>query len=247
MSRKNKVMMAIASFAVILLIGSGIARCSMNHEAAEDQTETSEQTSEAIERPSGFVTEEVSQDSEDAGIEALIGTSWVGSEDPTITLSIVKGAFVESKDGQNTVTYWTIDEERVGTDTITATILASKSMTDAAAPTIVSITQENEEAIIKCDALAAIYTQVTEGARTLYFSGITSKLAESMGTDASKIEAAVSTRAAAVSPNAERAIWDAEVWIDYANNVATTSFTLDDGASTMISVTRAADGTIEAL
>lgn len=68
-----------------------------------------------------------------------------------------------------------------------------------------------------------------------------------MGADASKIEAAVSARAAAVSPNAERAIWDAEVWIDYANNVATTSFTLDDGASTMISVTRAADGTIEAL
>lgn len=247
MSRKNKVTIAIAALAVILLIGSGIARCSMNHEAAEEQTETVEQTSEAIERPSGFVTEEVSQGSEDAGIEALIGTSWVGSEDPTMTLSIVKGAFVESKDGQNTVTYWTIDEEQVGTDTITATILASKSMTDAAAPTVVSITQENGEVMIKCDALAAIYAQVTEGARTLYFSGITSKLAESMGTDASKIEAAVSTRAAAVSPNAERAIWDAEVWIDYANNVATTSFTLDDGASTMISVTRAADGTIEAL
>lgn len=68
-----------------------------------------------------------------------------------------------------------------------------------------------------------------------------------MEVDAAKIEAAVSVRAAAVSPSATRAIWDAEAWIDYANNAATTTFTLDDGASTMISVTRSSDGTIEAL
>lgn len=248
MSRKNKVMIAVAALAVILLIGSGVARCSMSHEdTAEEQQASTEQVSERSERPSGFISEGGQQDAEETGIEALVGTSWVGSEDPTMTLSIVKGAFVEAKDGQNTVTYWTIDEEQVGTDSITATILASKSMTEAAAPTTVSITQEGGEVVIKCDALGTSYKQVTEGARTLYFSGITSKLAESMGTDASKIEAAVSARAAAVSPNAERALWDAEVWIDYANNVATTSFTLDDGASTMISVTRAADGTIEAL
>ena len=83
--------------------------------------------------------------------------------------------------------------------------------------------------------------------RSLHFTGVTSKLEEAMGIDAAKIEAAVSTRAAAVSPSATRAIWDAEAWIDYANNAATTTFTLDDGASTMISVTRSSDGTIEAL
>ena len=68
-----------------------------------------------------------------------------------------------------------------------------------------------------------------------------------MEVDAAKIEAAVSVRAAAVSPSATRASGDAEAWIDYANNAATTTFTLDDGASTMISVTRSSDGTIEAL
>lgn len=248
MSRKNKVMIAIAALAVLILIGSGVARCSMSHEATpEGSQEQTEQMQGATERPSGFVSEEGTGESEEIGIEALIGTSWVGTEDPAVTLSIVKGAFVESKDGQNTVTYWTLDDEQVGTDQITATVLVSKSMTEAAVPSLVTISQEGGVVVIKSDVLASAYKQVSDEARTLYFSGITAKLSESMGVEASKIEAAVSSRAAVVSPNAERAIWDAEVWIDYANNVATTSFTLEDGASTIISVTRAADGTIEAL
>lgn len=248
MSKKNKVMLAIALVAVVMLVGSGVARCTMNSEAAPDDAQAStEQAEEATEMPSSFASEEVDVEADGTGIEALIGTSWVGTEDPSSTLSIVKGAFVESKDGQNTVTYWTIDDEQVGTDEITATVLASKSMTDAASPCLVSIAQEGGDVVIKSDVLACSYRQVTEGARTLNFSGITSKLADSMGVDASKIEAAVSARAAAVSPSAKRAIWDAEVWIDYANDVATTSFTLEDGASTIISVTRGADGTIEAL
>lgn len=247
MSRKNKVMLAIAVSAVLLLVGSGVARCSMSQAGApEEQQGQAEQVQEA-QAPSAFIAESGQEGAEGSGLEALIGTSWVGSEDPAMTLSIVKGAFVESKDGQNTVTYWTIDDEQVATDSITATILASKSMTDAATPTTVTIAQEGGEVVIRCDVLGSSYKQVTEGARTLYFSGITSKLSESMGADVSKIEAAVSARAAAVSPNAERAVWDAEVWIDYANNVATTSFTLEDGASTIISVTRGVDGTIEAL
>ncbi len=107
--------------------------------------------------------------------------------------------------------------------------------------------EEGGRICIKCDALSAIYTSVQTEPRTLSFSGVTSKLEESLGVDAAKIEAAVSARAAAVSPNAQQAVWDAEVWVDFANNTATTSFTLDDGASTIISVTRASDGTVEAL
>ena len=155
----------------------------------------------------------------------------------------MSGAFVEKAGEDTSVTYWTVDSEGDGS----AVLLASKSMTEAASPVTATVTCDGGATVIKCDALSHAYKQVQAGARTLYFSGVTSKLAESLGCELTEIESAVSQRAAAVSPNCERAVWDAEVWVDFANNTATTTFTLDDGASTLISVTRAPDGTIEAL
>lgn len=250
MTRKNKVMLAAAIAALALLVGSGVARCSLAHEdieEAESATEAIEQVEGAQER-SG--QEPGSADSKMDGsntLEGLIGTSWVGTDDPARTLAIVDGAFVEGADGQNAVTYWTLDSEEDAGGTLTATVLASKSMNEAASPALVTITQDGGNTYIKSDALSSTYKQVQPGAHALQFSGITGELADSMGVEASKIEAAVSSRAASVSPTATKATWDKEVWIDYAGGTATTTFTLDDGASTLVSVTRNADGTVEAL
>ena len=246
MSRKNKLMLAAAILAVVILIGSGVARCTLTQNVAPESGANIELTEEiTAERPQSEVD---AVDGEGgSGIESLIGTAWVGIDDPTRSLSIVKGAFVEAKDGQTSVTYWTLDAEEASDKTITATVLASKSMADAASPILVSVGSDGADTVLRSDILACAYKQVQLGDRTLHFTGVTSKLEEAMGVDAAKIKAAVSTRAAAVSPGATRAIWDAEAWIDYANNAATTTFTLDDGASTMISVTRSSAGTIEAL
>lgn len=246
MSKKNKIMAAVAVAALVLLVGSGVARCSMQSaEAPEAQTQ---QQAEQIGTPSQPQSEsgqgaEPPGEAEGSAFEALIGTSWVATDDAAATLAIVDGAFVEKAGADTQVTYWTIDSEDEGT----VTLLAAKSMTEAAAPVVVTVEDEGTTRTIRCDALSHAYTQVQSGARTLYFSGVTDKLEESLGCELAEIESAVSIRAAAVSPNCKRAIWDAEVWIDFANNTATTTFTLDDGASTLVSVTRAADGAIEAL
>lgn len=246
MSRKNKLMIAAAIAAVLLFVVSGVARCSL---ASSDIQEAEQAAAEeaAIEQEPEIGPIEAVVIEEGTSFDALIGTSWVGADDAACTLAIVDGAFVEGKDGTNTVTYFTVDSEEENNGTITATILSSKSMTEAASPTTVTVTEEAGRTTIKSDALACAYVSVQTEAKALSFSGVTSKLEESLGVDAAKVEAAVASRAAAVSPNAARAIWDAEVWIDFANNTATTSFTLDDGASTIISVTRGADGTVEAL
>ena len=212
MTRKNKLMLAAAIVAAVLLVGSGVARCTLAQNGTTEGRIAVESAEEAaVENPQSET--DIADGEANSGIESLVGTSWVGVDDATRSLSIVKGAFVETKDGGTEVTYWTLDDEE----------------------------------LLRSDALACAYRQVQVGDRSLSFTGVTSKLEEAMGIDAAKIEAAVSARAAAVSPSATRAIWDAEAWIDYANNAATTTFTLDDGASTMISVTRSSDGTIEAL
>ena len=250
MTRKNKVMLAATIAALALLVGSGVARCSLAHEdieEAESATEAIEQV-EGAQGGSGQQTDNADSTRDGSNtLEGLIATSWVGTDDPARTLAIVDGAFVEGADGQNAVTYWTLDSEEDAGGTLTATVLASKSMSEAASPTLVTVSQAGGVTCIRSDALACEYKQVQPGAHTLQFSGITGELADSMGVEASKIEAAVSSRAASVSPTATKATWDKEVWIDYAGGTATTSFTLDDGASTLVSVTRNADGTVEAL
>lgn len=242
MSKKNKVMIALAAAAVILLIGSGVARCTLVN-ASDNQPQEASSSEQQTSSQAESSNTSGSEGGAPLGLESLVGTSWVGTTDTGRTLSIVKGAFVEKTGDETQVTYWTIDSEGEGT----STILASKSMSEAASPVVVIVSDTGSGITIKSDALACEYKQVQGGARTLHFSGVTSKLSEAMGCEASEIEAAVSTRVAAVSPQCERAVWDAEVWIDYANNTATTTFTLDDGASTIVSVTRASDGTIEAL
>lgn len=250
MTRKNKIMLATAMAALVLLAGSGIARCSLAHEDIEE-TESAVEAIEQVEgAEEGSSQEPGSADSTSGEANALrdfIGTSWVGADDPARTLAIVDGAFVEGADSQNTVTYWTLDSEEDADGTFTATVLASKSMNDAASPALVTITQDGGNTYIKSDVLSCTYKQVQAGAHTLQFAAITDELADSMGVEVSKIEAAVSSRAASVSPTATKATWDKEVWIDYVGGTATTSFTLDDGASTLVSVTRNTDGTVEAL
>lgn len=246
MSRKNKLMVAAAIAAVLLLVGSGVARCSLERTDAPEAQQSSEAIDES-EAPSEAARTDKTDAEEESEFASYVGTSWVGAEDPGCTLSIVDGAFVEGKDGQNTVTYITLDSEEETAGTLTATVMASSSMAEAATPALVTIAQEAGRTCIKSDALSTVYALAQAEPRSLSFSGVTGKLEEALGVDAAKIEAAVAARAAAVSPNATRAVWDAEVWTDYANDVVTTSFTLEDGAATIVSVTRNADGTVEAL
>ncbi len=89
------------------------------------------------------------------GLEALVGTSWTGIEDPTYTLSIVKGAFVEAKDGQTSVTYWTLDTEEATDTTVTATVLASKSLTEAASPSLVTVAIEGADTVLRTVCFSA--------------------------------------------------------------------------------------------
>lgn len=250
MTRKNKIMAAAAAIALLLLVGSGVARCTLATEGtqeAESAEAVLQEEADVKEQAEAADIDETADIDEAPGLAGLVGTSWVGADDPTLTLAIVDGAFVEGKEGSNTVTYFTVDSEEESDGAITATILASKSMTEAARPALVTVYEETGRTLIESDALATTYASVQTEPKSLSFTGVTSKLEETLGVDAAKIEAAVASRAAAVSPDAARAIWDAEVWIDFANDTATTSFTLDDGASTIVSVTRNADGSIEAL
>ena len=77
-------------------------------------------------------------------------------------------------------------------------------------------------------------------------TGTDGRLSEALGVDVAAIEEAVAGKAAEVSPQAAGASWDKEVWLDYAGNVASTTFTLDDPASTVVTVV-SRGGSLEAM
>ena len=187
MTRKNKLMLAAAIVAAVLLVGSGVARCTLAQNGATEGRIAVESAEEAaVENPQSET--DIADGEANSGIESLVGTSWVGVDDATRTLSIVKGAFVETKDGGTEVTYWTLDDEELLSSGIEATVLASKSMTDAARPVLVSVRSDGADTVLRSDALACAYRQVQVGDRSLSFTGVTSKLEEAMGIDAAKIE-----------------------------------------------------------
>ena len=123
MTRKNKLMFAAAIMAAMLLVGSGVARCTLAHNGTtEDRIVLESAEKEGLDNSMPGI--DAADGEAGSGIESLIGTSWVGVDDATRSLSIVKGAFVETKDGGTEVTYWTLDREEPLSSGLTATVLA---------------------------------------------------------------------------------------------------------------------------
>ena len=150
MTRKNTLMLATAIVAAVLLVGSGVARCTLAQNGATDGQIAVESAEEAaVENPRSET--DIADGEANSGIESLVGTSWVGVDDATRSLSIVKGAFVETKDGGTEVTYWTLDDEELLSSGIEATVLASKSMTDAASPVLVSVSSDGADTVLRSE------------------------------------------------------------------------------------------------
>lgn len=88
MTRKNKIMAAAAAIALLLLVGSGVARCTLATEGIQEA-----ESAEAVLQEEADVKEEAQAEAahidEVSGLAGLVGTSWVGADDPTLTLAIV--------------------------------------------------------------------------------------------------------------------------------------------------------------
>ena len=76
---------------------------------------------------------------------------------------------------------------------------------------------------------------------------VVKKLARYTGKSEADFESALESFAKAHSPYATSAAWDKEVWIDYGAHSTLTTFTLDDAASTIVTVSVSQDGAMEAV
>lgn len=239
MEKKNKIIAGLALGAVTLLVASSIARCSLAPEAAEPGASGPEQPP-AMEQPQ-------QQDPETEGGSDLSGienTTW-RSDDGESTLTVMPGVLIEKTESAETLLYYDASDV-VETETgITATLSVSKDKGGQATQAALAVTKGSGQARLVCDALSTDYSMKT-GDASIAITGADGNLTSTFGKSQDDFAAAISKWASSKSPYATKATWTKEVWIDYRSGSKVTTFAVDDGAASVVSVTLNAAGELVA-
>lgn len=239
MQGKSRVMAAVAAGALIVALGAGAARC-----AIAPQESPQEQAPPATAgAPEGAGSE---AEKATSGAEALWNTVWTGVDDPAATLRIVEGAMVESDGGTERAWFFSAEEPSEAGSVLSVPIEVKGTGDKAGGLSLIQVSGDGDARTLACDLLTQAYVPQKERGDAFSLTGIDGRLSEALGADVAAIEEAVAGKAAEVSPQAAGATWDKEVWLDYAGNVASTTFTLDDPASTVVTVV-SRGGSLEAM
>lgn len=222
MDKKTKLMAICAAGAAVILIGAGLARCAATPAEPEAAAPAAEEASAPLVQ-------------EGEALSDYIGTTWE-SADGSATLTLSESTIVEQGGAGVQVMYYEVLSEESDGDGVSAQISFTRSASAPSSQTLLSICPSANAASLSCDALSLSKSYwLTEGdATTLELSAHSSELNELLGADDSEIASAIAPRASAVSPTATIATWDGEVYIDCNEDVLTTTFHLDDAASTIV-------------
>lgn len=239
MQGKTRVMAAVAAGALIVALGAGAARCAIAPQ--ESPQEQAPPATAGASEGAGPETEKAT-----SGTEALWNTVWTGADDPTATLRIVEGAMVESDGGTERAWFFSAEEPSEADGVLSVPIDVKGTSDKAGGLSLIQVSGDGDARTLACDLLTQAYVPQRERDGAFSVTGIDGRLSEALGADAAAIEDAVARKAEEVSPQAAEATWDKEVWLDYAGNVASTTFTLDDPASTVVTVV-SRGGSLEAM
>lgn len=239
MQGKSRVMAAVAAGALVVALGAGAARCAIApQEGAQDSPQGQAQPAAAgADAATGKAA---------SGAEALWNTVWTGADDPTATLRIVEGAMVESSGGTERAWFFSAEEPTEADGVLSVPIDVKGTGDKAGGLSLIQVSGSGDARTLACDLLTQAYTPQKVRGGAFSVTGIDGRLSEALGADSADIEDIVARKAAEASPQAAGASWDKEVWLDYAGNVASTTFTLDDPASTVVTVV-SRGGSLEAM
>lgn len=239
MQGKSRVMAAVAAGALVVALGAGAARCAIAPQ--ESPQEQAPSATAGAHEGDGPGAEKAA-----SGAKALWNTMWTGADDPTATLRIVDGAMVESAGGTERAWFFSAEEPSEADGVLSVSIDVKGTGDKAGGLSLIQVSGDGDARTLACDLLTQAYAPQKAQDGAFSVTGTDDRLSEALGADAAAIEEAVAGKAAEVSPQAAGATWDKEVWLDYAGNVASTTFTLDDPASTVVTVV-SRGGSLEAM
>lgn len=250
MNGKTKIVAAVAAGAVALTIGAGAARCSMDAPDAQNGQQAPQE--QASGKQDDAKTSQSSQQAPDERLpsesefSSLANTSWT-SRDGASKLSITKDALIERTADSASVIYYTVSDEKTDAAGLSVTLSASEDIAVPGADAVVRIENEGASTTLTCDLLKATYVQDGKAQTALSIAGDIQDLCALTGKNEADFESVLESFAKAHSPYATSAVWDKEAWIDYDAHSTLTTFTLDDAASTIVTVSVSQDGAMEAV
>lgn len=221
MDKKTKLMAICAAGAAAILIGAGLARCAIAPSEPETVVPAEEQGQQIEQADDSF--------------SGYAGTTWE-SEDGTCTLTLSDSTIVESGEAGVQVMYYEVLSEEPDDDGLSAQISFTRSAGEAASQTLLSISDAGGRKSISCDAFALSKSYlIAEGSEAgIELSAHSPELNELLDAEDAEIASAIAQKASSASPTATLATWDGEVYIDCNEDVLTTSFHLNDAASTIV-------------
>lgn len=221
MDKKTKLMAICAAGAAAILIGAGLARCAIAPSEPETVVPAEEQGQQIEQADDSF--------------SGYAGTTWE-SEDGTCTLTLSDSTIVESGEAGVQVMYYEVLSEESDGSGISAQISFTRSAGEAASQTLLSINDTGGRKSISCDAFALSKSYlIVEGSEAgLELSAHSPELNELLDAEDAEIASAIAQKASVASSTATLATWDGEVYIDFNEDVLTTSFHLNDAASTIV-------------
>lgn len=221
MDKKTKLMAICAAGAAAILIGAGLARCAIAPSEPEIVVPAEEQGQQIEQADDSF--------------SGYAGTTWE-SEDGTCTLTLSDSTIVESGEAGVQVMYYEVLSEEPDDDGLSAQISFTRSAGEAASQTLLSINDTGGRKSISCDAFALSKSYlIAEGSEAgIELSAHSPELNELLDAEDAEIASAIAQKASSASPTATLATWDGEVYIDCNEDVLTTSFHLNDAASTIV-------------
>ena len=132
--------------------------------------------------------------------------------------------------------YYEVLSEESGDAGVSAQISFTRSAGEAASQTLLSISDAGGRKSISCDAFALSKSYlIAEGSEAgIELSAHSPALNALLDAEDAEIASAIAQKASSASPTATLATWDGEVYIDCNEDVLTTSFHLNDAASTIV-------------
>ena len=221
MDKKTILMAICAAGAAAIRIGAGLARCAIAPSEPEIVVPAEEQGQQIEQADDSF--------------SGYAGTTWE-SEDGTCTLTLSDSTIVESGEAGVQVMYYEVLSEEPDDDGLSAQISFTRSAGEAASQTLLSISDAGGWKSISCDAFALSKSYlIAEGSEAgIELSAHSPELNELLDAEDAEIASAIAQKASSASPTATLATWDGEVYIDCNEDVLTTSFHLNDAASTIV-------------
>lgn len=229
MDRKNKVMLAAAIGAVVILIASSVVRCSLpkaQDEAGQGESATIEQN----------MAEEPGENKDLAALSILESHAWQVDGDPSKTIVFKDSTFVESDGKRVRLTAFEVASSTTSSIDVKMTRDGSSSSEITAT---ISIAGGEGSCRVSCDAFqnATSYVQGSASKEPVAIDGVSEPYTTLIDGKTDQLAPAVAEYCRAHVPTATKASFDGEVYLDIKGGSVSATYHCNDTASTILQVT----------